>query len=125
MKSFNEFVSIKESAFTDAQAAAAKSSALKSALNIAEKIEGILQKLPNTNLHDFRLYSIKIVFAIMSLIKDSSDTTARETYSHYGDPLKSAERMSAQIDATPNSSREIQDLKGLTAQLLVLMRSVR
>ena len=55
MKSFNEFVSIKESmlamgkedTFKMAQAAAMKSTALKQALNITQQIHEILQILAN------------------------------------------------------------------------------
>jgi hypothetical protein len=138
MKSFNEFVSIKESVFTMgkedtfkmAQAAAMKSTALKQALNITQQIHEILQKFPGTMLATLREYNGKTQFALMSLIKDSSK--AKDIYAEYGNPLRLAERMSKQADAMtphgfdniPNGERMVVDLMRLSAKLLSVLRDV-
>lgn len=135
MKSFNEFVSIKESMYThdifkDAQLAAMKSTALKQALNITQQIHEILQKFPGTMLESLRDYNGKMQFALMSLIKDSSK--AKDIYSEYGNPLRLAERMSKHADAMtphgfdniPNGERMVADLMSLTAKLLSVLRDV-
>jgi len=135
MKSFNEFVSIKESMYThdvfkDAQAAATKSTALKQALNITQQIHEILQKFPSTMLATLREYNGKTQFALMSLIKDSSK--AKDIYAEYGNPLRLAEKMSKTADAMtphgfdhiPNGERMVMDLMRLTAKLLSVLRDV-
>jgi len=135
MKSFNEFVSIKEAVLTNdtfkmAQAAAMKSTALKQALNITQQIHEILQKFPGTMLATLREYNFKAQFALMSLIKDSSK--AKYIYSEYGNPLRLAERMSKQADAMtqggfdniPNGERMVQELRSLTGKLLSVLRDV-
>jgi hypothetical protein len=138
MKSFNEFVSIKESmlamgkedTFKMAQAAAMKSTALKQALNISNQIDGILQRFSNTMLATLREYNGKMQHALTILIKDSSK--AKDVYSEHGNPLWLAEKMSKHADAmTPhgfdhisNGERMVVDLMSLTAKLLSVLRDV-
>ena len=112
MKSFNEFVSIKESAFTDAQAAASKSIILKKVL----KLNGILNSMQGTHREAMaiRRESGKLEFAIMSMAKGTDlDSVKKE----YGDPLMLIQRINKVLQETPATDKEIMPIRQLVNEL--------
>ena len=116
MKSFNEFVSIKESAFTDAQAAASKSIILKKVQNI----NGILNSLQGsskeaaTSINGCRRESGKLEFAMMSMAKGADlDSVKKE----YGDPLMLIQRINKVLQETPATVKEVMPIRQLVNEL--------
>ena len=107
MKSFNEFVSIKESAFTDAQAAAEKSIILKK----VREINVILNSMPGTSeAATIRRESGKLEYAMMSMAKGVDlDTVKKES----GDPLTLAQRIDTILQTIPRTVKEIVPIRDL------------
>jgi hypothetical protein len=112
MKSFNEFVSIKESAFTDAQATASKSIILK----MIQKINGILNSMQGTHREAMAIKreSGKLEFAIMSMAKGADfDSVKKE----YGDPLMLIQRINKVLQETPATDKEIMPIRQLAGEV--------
>lgn len=112
MKSFNEFVSIKESAFTDAQAAAAKSIILK----MVQKVNGILNSMPGTfqEAMAIKRESGKLEFAMMSMDKGADlDSVKKE----FGDPLMLIQRIARVLQEMPATVKEVMPIRQLVSEI--------
>jgi hypothetical protein len=111
MKSFNEFVSIKESAFTH-DVFAEKENILK----MVQKINRALSSIPGTSREamGIRKESGKLEFAILSMVKGADlDSVKKE----YGDPLMLIQRINKVLQDTPATVKEVMPIRQLANEL--------
>ena len=115
MKSFNEFVSIKESVFTH-DIFAEKENILK----MVQKINVILNSLQGsskeaaTSINGCRRESGKLEFAMMSMVKGADlDSVKKE----YGDPLMLIQRIARVLQETPATVKEVMPIRQLVSEI--------
>jgi hypothetical protein len=104
MKSFNEFVSIKESRWNAAVLMNNIKAEKENILKMVQKINGALSSMQGTSkeaatsINGCRRESGKLEFAMMSMVKGADlDSIEKE----YGDPLKLIQRIARVLQETP------------------------
>ena len=118
MKSFNEFVSIKESVFTH-DVFAEKENILK----MVQKINGALSSIPGTSQEAtaIRRESSKLEYAMMSMAKGADlDTVKKE----YGDPLMLIQRINKVLQETPATVKEVMPIRQLANELALKIHAL-
>ena len=122
MKSFNEFVSIKESVFTH-DVFAEKENILKK----VQEINGILNSLQGTSkeaaasINGCRREGGKLEFAMMSMVKGADlDAVKKE----YGDPLMLIQRINKVLQETPATVKEVMPIRQLANELALKIHAL-
>jgi hypothetical protein len=123
MKSFNEFVSIKESRWNAAVLMNNIKASKEDILKMVQKINGILNSMPGTfgEAMAVKRESGKLEFAMMSMVKGLDlDSVKKE----YGDPLVLIQRIQRVLQSIPGTVREALELKKLAGEVALKINAL-